>query len=203
MTGISRGRLVFAIVTAALVVGVGAAPASASGGGGCGAVVTDAAVARITISSFCFGPTVARVQPGDVVTFRNGDPFPHTVLGANGVWGSFGRIEQRESVTYRFDRPGVYPYVCTFHPGMVGVIVVGSGDGLGAAGLMMTAAGPVTRVFAQPQDGSPSPNEEPLTVRASASVPSSPGPWPAIAIASLVALALLTAALLRERRRRT
>jgi hypothetical protein len=29
------------------------------------------------------------------------------------------------SVSYSFDEAGVYPYVCTWHPGMVGAVVVG------------------------------------------------------------------------------
>jgi len=48
-------------------------------------------------------------------------------------------------VSYRFVRSGVYPYVCTYHPGMVGAVVVGDGTGLGAVGTT-TAAGPVTLV---------------------------------------------------------
>ena len=66
--------------------------AVASGGGGCGKAVTDEASSRIAIHNFCFGPTIARVRPGTTVMFVNRDGFSHTVLGANGSWGSFGQI---------------------------------------------------------------------------------------------------------------
>lgn len=53
------------------------------------------------------------------------DPVPHLVLGANGRWGSFEQFGEGGAVTYRFPAPGVYPYVCSLHPGMTGAVVVG------------------------------------------------------------------------------
>ena len=58
------------------------------------------------------------------------------VLGANGIWGSYDALKRNAEATYEFAEPGVYPYVCTWHPGMVGVIVVG--DGAGGAGARST-----------------------------------------------------------------
>ena len=119
--------------------------ASASGGGGCGQPVTDAQGTGVDIEDFCFSPTIVRVGVGDAVTFTNVDPVPHSVLGANATWGDYAGFK-RKSVTYRFSEPGVYPYVCTYHLGMVGVVVVGNGVG-GAIGTS-TADGPVTKVNA-------------------------------------------------------
>ena len=119
--------------------------ASASGGGGCGQPVTDARGTGVDIEDFCFSPTIVRVGVGDAVTFTNVDPFPHSVLGANATWGDYAGFKKK-SVTYRFSEPGVYPYVCTYHLGMVGVVVVGNGVG-GAIGTS-TADGPVTKVNA-------------------------------------------------------
>lgn len=134
-------------VGAALVI-VGGAPvvAGASGGGGCGRPVSDARGATVAIKDFCFLPTILRVHPGQAVTFANRDGFSHVVLGANAVWGSFSQVRPHRHVTYRFTRPGVYPYVCTFHPGMVGAVVVGGGAGHGEATAAVTAAGPVVAV---------------------------------------------------------
>jgi plastocyanin len=126
------------------IVGFGSRLASASGGGGCGRVVTDAHGTKVRIHSFCFTPAILRIRPGQTVTWVNRDPFSHTVMGANAVWGSFSEVAW--SVTYRFVHAGVYPYVCTIHPGMVGAIVVGSGNGLGDARTTTTEAGPVTLV---------------------------------------------------------
>jgi plastocyanin len=119
--------------------------ASASGGGGCGRPVTDAEGTGVDIRDFCFSPTILRVSTGDAVTFTNVDPFPHSVLGANATWGDYAGFKRR-SVTYRFSEPGVYPYVCTYHVGMVGAVVVG--DGVGGAIDTPTADGPVTKVDA-------------------------------------------------------
>ena len=145
----ARGRRpkAFAVVGAVLLGALVLLPgvASASGGGGCGQPVTDATASGVDIEDFCFSPTIVRVGVGDAVTFTNVDPFPHSVLGANATWGDYAGFK-KNSVTYRFSEPGVYPYVCTYHLGMVGVVVVGNGVG-GAIGTS-TADGPVTKVDA-------------------------------------------------------
>jgi plastocyanin len=145
----ARGRRpkAFAVVGAVLLGALVLLPgvASASGGGGCGQPVTDATASGVDIEDFCFSPTIVRVGVGDAVTFTNVDPFPHSVLGANATWGDYAGFK-KNSVTYRFSEPGVYPYVCTYHLGMVGVVVVGNGVG-GAIGTS-TADGPVTKVNA-------------------------------------------------------
>lgn len=128
-----------ALVALALVPGV----AGASGGGGCGGPVTDGAGTTVEIEDFCFGPTILRVAPGESVTFVNLDRSPHTVLGANATWGGYDALKRGHEATYAFDEAGVFPYVCTWHPGMVGAIVVG--DGAGGAIETSTADGPVTR----------------------------------------------------------
>ncbi len=128
-----------ALVALALVPGV----AGASGGGGCGGPVTDGAGTTVEIEDFCFGPTILRVAPGESVTFVNLDRSPHTVLGANATWGGYDALKKGQEATYTFAEAGVFPYVCTWHPGMVGAIVVGDAAG-GAIGTN-TADGPVTR----------------------------------------------------------
>jgi plastocyanin len=141
----TRTRAVGAVVALGIVGGwfLGSGSAAASGGGGCGRPVTDAGGVTISIRSFCFTPTILRIRPGQTVTWTNRDGFPHTVIGANAVWGSFAALGHHEQVTYRFPRAGVYPYVCTFHPGMVGAVVVGAGNGVGAAPTTTLATGPI------------------------------------------------------------
>ena len=130
-----RRKRILTTIAGAIIVAtaVPVGPAEASGGGGCGRPVTDASGATVRIWNYCFGPTILRVRPGDRVTFVNRDRAPHTVLGANASWGSFREMRRGDDVTYRFARPGVYPFVCTYHPGMVGAVVVGG------AGTSMTA----------------------------------------------------------------
>lgn len=102
-----------------------AGPARASGGGGCGEPITDEAGAEVEIKRFCFSPTVLYTQPGAAVTFTNKDRVPHNVGGANLAWGSFEQLRWKKSVSYEFSDAGVYSYVCSMHPGMVGTVVVG------------------------------------------------------------------------------
>jgi plastocyanin len=128
-----------------LVPVLGEGLASASGGGGCGRPVMDAQGTGVDIRGYCFSPTILRVSTGEAVTFTNVDPVPHSVLGANATWGDYAGFKKK-SVTYRFSEPGVYPYVCTYHIGMVGAVVVG--DGVGGAIDTTTADGPVTKVDA-------------------------------------------------------
>ncbi len=167
--------------------------AVASGGGGCGKPVTDEASSRIAIHNFCFGPTIARVRPGATVTFVNRDGFSHTVLGANGSWGSFGQIRGGHRALYRFTRPGVYPYVCTYHPGMVGAVVVGHGAPRTASGTT-TGSGPVVQVESSraTQPASAAERIAPIA-RGSASFTTGRS-WPEI-LGAITVLLLLTAGL--------
>lgn len=121
--------------------------AGASGGGGCGGPVTDEAGTEVEISEFCFTPTILRAEPEDTITFTNLDRSPHTVLGANGIWGSYDALKRNVEATYEFAEPGVYPFVCTWHVGMIGAVVVG--DGAGGAIDTTTADGPVSLASSQ------------------------------------------------------
>jgi hypothetical protein len=67
----------------------------------------------------------------------NKDPITHNV-SSNG-WGEFDDMHEGDSFVATFRAPGVYPFACTYHPGMVGAIVVGDGSGAGS-GERVTAA---------------------------------------------------------------
>jgi len=191
---------VIAIATVAAVAFPGGA-AVASGGGGCGRPVTDARGDTVRIRAFCFGPTILRVRPGDEVRFVNADGTPHTVMGANASWGSFRQLNPGKDVTYRFTRSGVYPYVCTYHPGMVGAVVVGGGPRM-ATGASTTASGPVVQVSPQPRI---QPAIAAAPAVAPAAVPISAGwiaPWQLIAL-GVFALLVLGAVETERRRRRS
>jgi hypothetical protein len=105
--------------------------------------VTDDDGTQVNIRNFCFGPTILRVPEGETVTWVNRDDFPHVVLGANAAWGGYGKVRGGGEVSYRFVNSGVYPYVCTYHPGMIGAVVVGNGKPDGGAYTVTTNAGPV------------------------------------------------------------
>lgn len=95
---------------------------------------TDAAETKIKVAPCAFAPTVARVAVGATVTFFNGPDFVHLITGADGEWGSRdAELQPGQTVSYRFDRPGIYPYACALHRGMSGTIAVGDiGTAVGA-----------------------------------------------------------------------
>jgi plastocyanin len=143
MHGRTIRRAVLMVVAMVLLVGFSPEVAHASGGGGCGRAVTDDDGTRVNIRNYCFGPTILRVRAGETVTWVNRDTFPHSVLGANGAWGGYDRLRAWKEVSFRFVSSGVYPYVCTYHPGMIGAVVVGNGKPDGATQAVTTNAGPV------------------------------------------------------------
>jgi plastocyanin len=128
-------RRITAITLAAFAIALTfAASDPASAGGGChNGVFSDEANTQVELTKNCFAPTVVRVQPGDTVTWNNGDPEIHAVTGAANIWGTDDKVHPGESVTYRFDNTGVFPYFCFFHPSMVGTVVVGDGGAASAS----------------------------------------------------------------------
>jgi plastocyanin len=130
-------RLALAATLVLAMVTVPAMPASA-GGGGCYDGATQGTGTTVFLAEACPTPDILRVDPGATVTFMNKDPFPHNIIGVQ--WGHFDDLNQGDSFTATFDKPGVYPYACWYHQGMTGAIVVGSGMGAGNGQTVSTAA---------------------------------------------------------------
>jgi plastocyanin len=128
-----RATVLAAVLGAAIaVVGV---QGVALAGGGCHQGMTEAdATGRdettVHMVDACFSASVTRVDPGTDVTFMNEDATLHNVGGTE--WGFYGEMRQGDTFTARFADPGVYPFACSYHPGMTGAIVVGGGKGAGA-----------------------------------------------------------------------
>ena len=199
MRGHARRRGTTIVVGAMLMLGVGLAPgvATASGGGGCGRAVTYDGGTKINIHNYCFGPTILHVRPGETVTWVTRDTFPHSVLGANGSWGSFDPIRLHgRKLRYRFVEAGIYPYVCTMHVGMVGAVVVGNGKAVEATQAVTTNAGPVTPV--QPAIVGSSAESEHGVVPAADAASS----WPVAARWGMGLLLVVVVAFASTRRRR-
>jgi plastocyanin len=140
--------------------------------------VTEGSGTTVTMGKNCFTPTVLRTDVGSEVTWVNKDPEAHTVTGAGGGWGS-GHKEAAPAttMTFRFKEPGVYSYSCLLHPGMTGTVVVGNGNGKGAAVEEITVE-PVSATAARsPAAKAPEPVE---------SSNSTTGAWAGIAIGAAV-----------------
>lgn len=82
---------------------------------------SDEAMKAITMPDLSFAPGTASARAGQPVTWHNNSHVTHNVKGR----GFFSRVIEPGS-TYRhtFATAGRYAYVCTFHPGMRGTIVV-------------------------------------------------------------------------------
>jgi plastocyanin len=129
-----RATLLSAIVGAAIAaLGM---PGTALAGMGCHSGATQADEtgkdgATVRIIDTCFTASITKVDPGTTVTFVNDDVgVTHNVGGQE--WGHFDDMTKGDAFSARFADPGVYPFACSYHPGMTGAIVVGDGYGAGA-----------------------------------------------------------------------
>jgi plastocyanin len=129
-------RLALAATIVLAMIAVPAMPASA--GGGCYGGATQGTGTTVFLAEACPTPDILRVDSGATVTFTNKDPFAHNIIGVQ--WGHYDDLNQGDSFTATFDKPGVYPYACWYHQGMTGAIVVGSGMGAGNGQTVSTAA---------------------------------------------------------------
>ncbi len=77
----------------------------------------------VLIKGFAFSPQTLTVPPGTTVTWKNLDDEPHTVRGADAQIRS-DALDQGETYSVRFEKPGTYKYGCSIHPQMSGTIVV-------------------------------------------------------------------------------
>jgi len=77
----------------------------------------------IVMKNFDFAPMTLTVKAGTTVTWKNGDEEPHTVTSDTGLFRS-GGLDQDDTFSFEFDKPGTYKYVCSIHPKMTGAVVV-------------------------------------------------------------------------------
>jgi plastocyanin len=106
------------------------APASASAAGG--SVPGDAAQVTIgttTNAQLRFDPTSASVPTGGqvVLTFENLDTVPHNLTFDDPIEATTSTAvapDASEVLEFQAPEPGSYPFVCTLHPGMEGVLEV-------------------------------------------------------------------------------
>ena len=96
-----------------LLPALAAAALFAAGCGGSGESSAPMATTEVQmVKSYRFDPEVIEIRAGDTVTWTNEDNFTHTVE----VDGQEDHeVEQGESFSIKFDKPGTYHYVCTLH----------------------------------------------------------------------------------------
>ncbi len=71
-----------------------------------------------------FFPAVLEIEPGTTVTWHLKSPAVHPVMQVEGPV-EFHSGHFTDSWSYKFDKPGLYVYICPIHPYMKGVIGVG------------------------------------------------------------------------------
>jgi plastocyanin len=78
---------------------------------------------QVAIEGMKFVPERIEAAVGDSITWTNRDVVPHTVTNAAKKLES-GTIAANGKWTYVVRRKGDVDYVCRFHPGMRGTIIV-------------------------------------------------------------------------------
>jgi plastocyanin len=84
---------------------------------------TERSSASAAMVDFSFQPARITVQAGTTVVWRNRGQVIHTVTADDGSFDS-GEIDSGATGSVTFSRPGTYPFHCTPHPFMKGVVVV-------------------------------------------------------------------------------
>jgi plastocyanin len=123
-----------AAVVAAVVLGISLATASGastatagggtgSGGGGSGPVV------KVIIKNFKFIPSNPDVRPGGRIQVTNQDGVPHTLVAGptknKNVFNTGNINPNQTKVIAAPTKAGMYPFYCTIHPFMTGILIVG------------------------------------------------------------------------------
>jgi plastocyanin len=78
---------------------------------------------NVVMKNFDFSPMAITVPAGTTVTWKNLDGEPHTVTSADGLFRS-PALDQNDTWSFRFTKPGVYRYLCSIHPRMMATVTV-------------------------------------------------------------------------------
>jgi plastocyanin len=121
-------RIVAAVLVTAALAGCGddssdskpAAPEKTAAGGGSAPKSVDA-----TMKGFEFEPAEITVAAGGKVTWTDEDSANHNVkFKTGGAPKGIDNLQQDQSASITFDKPGSYAFVCTYHPNMQGTVTV-------------------------------------------------------------------------------
>jgi plastocyanin len=80
-------------------------------------------ISVIHIKNFAFVPATVTIHAGQTVRFVQDDETAHTVTATDKSFDS-GNLDQKATWKHTFDKEGTYTYVCTYHPSMVGKVIV-------------------------------------------------------------------------------
>jgi plastocyanin len=87
--------------------------------------VESARADEIVIGNFAFGPSTLTVAAATVVTWRNEDDAPHTVIGTDPESPIKSQpLDTGDRYSITLTKPGSYHYFCSLHPHMTGTVIV-------------------------------------------------------------------------------
>jgi plastocyanin len=75
-------------------------------------------------TEYSFSPARTRIKSGTTVSFSNVGDIPHDASALQQDSWSTGVMVKGETKTIKFDKPGIYYYICTPHPWMYGQVIV-------------------------------------------------------------------------------
>ncbi|AHH96442.1 cupredoxin domain-containing protein [Kutzneria albida] len=79
----------------------------------------------VDIKNYAYAPTAVTVAVGDTVVWTNRDTAPHTVTVSSGPeMVNSPTLQQGQSFTFTFTKPGSYSYYCAVHPDMKATLTV-------------------------------------------------------------------------------
>jgi plastocyanin len=124
---VNRVRRVMASAVAAVVIAIPFAAATASVSGAT-TPTQSSGKTKVTVGDNFFKPQEIEVVAGTKVVWTNKGKILHNVVPDKGKAFGTKRISAGSSYSYKFKKPGEYPYYCSFHgapgSGQYGTIVV-------------------------------------------------------------------------------
>jgi plastocyanin len=78
---------------------------------------------KVSIVDFAFHPAAITVHVGESVEWENTGAMNHTTTSDTGVWNS-GTLTPNQKFSFVFNSVGDYPYHCSIHPSMTGIVHV-------------------------------------------------------------------------------
>jgi plastocyanin len=109
-----------ALLTACGAGGYGTKPAAATSAD----TAAKGAAKLVEMTESTFSPGRVDLKVGETVSFVDKDEIAHTAT-ADGTFDS-GTLREGKRFVFKATKAGTINYVCTFHPGMTGVINVSS-----------------------------------------------------------------------------
>jgi len=100
---------------------IGPTPASVASSGPTVTASIPPGASGLTTTAFGANPIV--VSLGTTVVWQNNDSIAHTSTSNATGWNS-GTIGPGQSFRFTFTSTGSFPYYCTIHPNMVGLVTV-------------------------------------------------------------------------------